>query len=73
MNLDESIQYAARFLPDMWEVVVSVECGAAWVDLFDDAGNSVEQGPVDRDETLGECVQRLVEKANPNASTTPHP
>jgi hypothetical protein len=42
IKLEEAVQMAAGHLPVGWQINLSVERGAGWVDLFDEDGEKVE-------------------------------
>jgi len=63
MTLEEAINKAAEELPEGWMISVYVERGAAWVILEDEEGLELGAGPIDCDESLIDCVLRLIDEA----------
>ena len=56
-------QQACKSLPDGWRVSIQLENGSGWADLFNPKGDLRDTGPVDCDESIPECVRRLVASA----------
>lgn len=67
MTLESAIQFAAKNLPELWEVEISIQRSSGEVRLYDADGDAIATGPVDNNESFGECVARLVLVANPKA------
>jgi hypothetical protein len=65
----DSCQHACKSLPDGWRVSIQLENCSGWVDLFNPEGDLRDTGPVDCDESIPECVRRLVKAATEYAGT----
>lgn len=50
-------------LPEGWQVLLCMERGAGWVDLLNPNGDLMDTGPMCVEESLMECVRRLVKAA----------
>lgn len=69
---DETIGHAVQKLANSvcgnlregWKISIQLERNAGWVDLFNPDDELRDTGPVDCDESIVECVLRLVETAN---------
>jgi len=66
-KLDAAIQNAARDLPEGWSILLQVEKGAGWVELFNDDGAKipVELDDLDLHESVAKCVERALLSASP--------
>lgn len=64
VNVCDALEDAAGQLPNGYEIVVTIEQGSGGVVLRDAyAGSEIDSGPVDVDETVAQCVYRLIAKA----------
>lgn len=68
MKLNEAVEYAAQWLPEIWQLNIYVERGAAEVCLINDEFDCIDRGPVCSDESFAQAVERLVKVANPSAA-----
>lgn len=59
MTLEESINEAAKELPEGWIIEINVENGSAWVNLYDGCGNSAAVSG----ETLSQQVSAAISHA----------
>ncbi len=59
--LNDAVEEACGELPDGWQVIINMERGAGWVDLFDPDGDCIE---VHEDETsVANLVREAVRRA----------
>jgi hypothetical protein len=59
--LNDAVEEACGELPDGWQVIINMERGAGWVDLFDPDGDCIE---VQEDETsVSDLVREAVRRA----------
>lgn len=62
MKIEDATNTAARHLPDGWQINLSIERGAGWVDLFDEDGDQVEFD-TSPDNDLGQQIDDAVDHA----------
>ena len=60
---DAAINDAADKLPEGVRISITLEHGSLTVELIDSVEELRDRGPVDGDESLGECIDRLVDAA----------
>jgi len=63
MTLCEAVERAAFELPFRWSIVLEVEQGAGCLELLDPSGTNIDGGPDAPDESLADCVLRLIARA----------
>jgi hypothetical protein len=61
MMLDEAVNHAAANLPEGWSIMIQVEHGSGWVELYNQEGGKVELNNSDMD--LAESVSHAVARA----------
>jgi hypothetical protein len=67
-----AIDRACEKLPDDFEVAMVISEGCAYCLLTNPDGDVIDQGPVDCEESLHECIDRLVDEAVKEGKTTIH-
>ena len=62
--LDDALQSAARDLPEGWSIIVQIERGAGWVELYNADGARIDFENVDRDlhEQVAEALKVALAK-----------
>lgn len=62
-GFQELANHACGKLPEGWTINVSLERGSGCVDLLNPDGDLRDSGPSSCDESIPECVRRLVQAA----------
>ena len=63
MTTDDAIEFAERYLPVGWELVIAVEAGYASLEIFDDQGERRKLFDFERFSPTAERIIDLVEES----------